>query len=178
MYETDEQLYKRFLKDEDEACFRELYIRHHEALTLFLYGYTGNMEDAEELMLDAFSRASMPRSAFLAKSSFRTWLFSIGRNLACKYMRKTKAQPTDPDEMPLSTQENPEMVLLKKEQSRQVFAALQELPEDYARILYLLYFEEMDHEEAAKIMKKSKKQVYNLATRARGALKEKLEGRL
>ena len=43
---------------------------------------------------------------------------------------------------------------------------------EYRRVLILLYFEDMTREEAAAVMGKSKKQVYNLAERGRKALKE------
>ena len=51
---------------------------------------------------------------------------------------------------------------------------LSKLNEDYRRILILLYFENMTHEQVSKVMKKSKKQVYNLVERAKKALKEEL----
>ena len=48
------------------------------------------------------------------------------------------------------------------------------LPEDYRNVLYLLYFEDMSTEQAAAVMKKTKKQVYNLAFRGKQQLKELL----
>ncbi len=52
MTEKDEVLYNRFLANRHEADFRVLLERDRESLTLFLYGYVHNMEDAEEVMLD------------------------------------------------------------------------------------------------------------------------------
>ena len=53
--------------------------------------------------------------------------------------------------------------------------ALNGLREDYRTILHLLYFEELSYEQAAKVMKKSRKQIDNLAYRAKLALKVRLE---
>ena len=49
------------------------------------------------------------------------------------------------------------------------------LREDYRQILILLYFEDMSHEEAGRVMGKTKRQTYHLAERGRAALKEQLE---
>lgn len=46
MTEKDEVLYNRFLANRHEADFRVLLERDRESLTLFLYGYVHNMEDA------------------------------------------------------------------------------------------------------------------------------------
>lgn len=53
--------------------------------------------------------------------------------------------------------------------------ALLSLPKDYREVLYLLYFDEMSYEEISKIMKKSVKQIYNLAFRGKTMLKKILE---
>ncbi len=56
-----------------------------------------------------------------------------------------------------------------------MYRALEELQPDYKQVLYLIYFEEMTIDEAGMIMKKSKKQTYNLVHRGKQALKEKLK---
>ena len=43
------------------------------------------------------------------------------------------------------------------------------------QILTLIYFEGMSHEEAARVMGKTKRQTYHLAERGRAALRERLE---
>lgn len=49
------------------------------------------------------------------------------------------------------------------------------LKPDYREALYLVYFENMHHGEAAKVMKKSEKQVSDLVYRGRKSLKKHLE---
>ena len=53
--------------------------------------------------------------------------------------------------------------------------AMDRLNNDYRTVLYLVYFEEVDGDGAAKIMGKSKKQLANLLYRAKQALKTELE---
>ena len=71
MIETDELIYRRFLAEHQEDDFRVLLERHREGLVLFLYGYVHSMEDAEDLMLDAFAEAAAG-AHFSGKSTFRT----------------------------------------------------------------------------------------------------------
>ena len=52
---------------------------------------------------------------------------------------------------------------------------MENLHAEYREVLFLLYFEQMSHQEISRVMKKSIKQIYNLADRGRRSLKEKLE---
>ena len=176
MHETDELLYGRFLREGQEGDLRVLLERHREGLTLFLYGYVHSMEDAEELMLDAFAAAAAGTTRFSGKSSFKTWLFAIGRNLAMNHLRKQKITLSNLDENVNWGGDSADMEILRKERDRQLYEGLEQLPPDYRQVLYLLYFEDMSPEEAGKVMKKNRKQVYNLAARGKKALKEILEG--
>jgi RNA polymerase sigma-70 factor (ECF subfamily) len=67
-----------------------------------------------------------------------------------------------------------ETALLRKESQKAVYEALQKLPAQYREILYLTYFEEYAAEDAARLLKLNKKQIYNLLHRARTSLKELL----
>ncbi len=175
MFETDEQLYSRFLEKEDSRDLAELLDRHRESLTLFLYGYVHDMEDAEELMMDAFAVVAAGKNRFFGHSSFRTWLFAIGRNRALSMLRRKRLSFESIDIRDGSAEASPETPLFREERRRNLYRALSSLKEEYRQVLYLLYFEDMSHEEAGRVMGKSRKQIYNLAERGRKALKETLK---
>ena len=185
IYEKDELIYSRFLTDGNESDLRTLLERHREGLFLFLFGYVGNEEDAEELMMDAFAVVASGTSVFSGRSSFKTWLFGIARNQAKMFMRKKKGFLYSLDEIrekhqseyPAKHEEHdmPETELLRQEQNKKLYMALETLPAGYRQVLYLIYFEEMSADEAALIMGKTRKQVYNLTQRGRMALKKTLE---
>ena len=67
-----------------------------------------------------------------------------------------------------------ETEILKTEQNRMLYEALRSIPEDYRQALHLTYFENMSNDEVAVVLDKNKKQVYNLITRGKQALKEAL----
>ena len=169
--EQDEVIYARYLSERGEADLRVLLERHRESLTLFLFGFVGNMEDAEDLMMDAFAVVVSGTSRFSGRSSFKTWLFAIGRNLAMKHLRRQRMRPVELDDQAVS-RISPEVDLLAQERMQKLYQAMAELNPDYRQVLYLLYFEDASMEEAAQIMGKNRKQVYNLASRGRQALKD------
>ena len=185
MNESDEQIYGLFLKERRGDLLLELLNRHRESLTLFIYGFTGSMDAAEELALDTFAEVAAGPTLFSGRSAFRTWLFSVGRNLALKYIRKSRFSTMSPAGETVSLDDvnesalaegddTPEMELLTDERNRRLYEALSRINPDYRQILTLIYFEGMTHDEAARIMGRRKKQVYNLAERGKKALKDEL----
>ena len=172
---SDEELYRLYLKGQEEAL-RALLERYAEGLTLFINGYVNNIEDAKELMLDAFVVVASKRHGFEGRSSFRTWLFAIGRNLALSRVRKKKLHtiPLDETAEAARPSKGPEEGILADETKRAVYGALNEINENYRNVLYLIYIEGMSYDEAARVLKKTRKQIDNLVMRGKSAMKAAL----
>ena len=180
MNEKDEILYAHFLKTRSEEDLMLLLERHRDALTLFLYGYVHNMEDAEELMIDSFAEVAAGRNIFAGRSSFKTWLFAVAHNLARMHMRKHR-----PDTVPIEdvseiadergTIDGPETALLKNERNRKLYAAIKKLDPQAGQVLKLIYFEDMSYDEVARVIGKSRRQTYKYAELCRNKLKKILE---
>ena len=160
--QTDEALYRAYLNQGDQDALRCLLERHREGLTLFLFGFVRNAEDAEELMLDAFAEAAAGPTLFSGKSSFKTWLFSIGRELPL-------------EELPPEDRILPETQLLREERKRILYLGLERIAREYREILQLQYLEEMTPAEIAQVTGKRVKQIYNLSERGKRALRTELE---
>lgn len=75
----DLELIRRW-KAGDEAAATELVHRHAEAVGRFA-ALQGEREDPEEVVQDTFIRAFASLDGFRGASSFRTWLFTIARNV-------------------------------------------------------------------------------------------------
>ena len=172
MNESDEQLYESFLHRGNEEALLVLIKRHREGLVLFINGFVHNMDTAGDLALDAFAEIAAGPSLFAGKSSFKTWLFSIGRNLALMHQRKALKKDTFIES--IDGAHSPELDILKDERNRTLYEGLSRINEDYRRILILLFFEEMTHEEAAYVMGKNRRQIYHLVECGKKALKEQL----
>ena len=171
---SDEALYAQYLKRGDNEALRCLLERHREGLTLFLFGYVRNAEEAEELMLDAFAEIAVGPTVFSGKSSFKTWLFSVGKHLALKQLRRKKQVGLR--ELPdLSEAVQPELRLLQQERNRQLYLALERIAPEYRQVLELQYMENMSPAEIAQVMGKRAGQIYNLIKRGKQALRSELE---
>lgn len=179
MHESDELIYQRYLKDKDERDLCTLLERHREGLMLFLFGYVHNEEDAEELMMDSFAVVASGTARFSGKSSFKTWLFGIGRNQAKMLLRKRKGLFVSLDDVGEIEEiaDADELEILHEEDKKNLYEAMESIPYEYRQVLFLLYFEEMSRDEICEVMKKNKKQVYNLAERGKNALREELQRR-
>lgn len=172
---SDESLYYEYLDGDDEAL-GQLLDRHEASLTLFIYSFVKNMDDAEELTLDTFARIVASDRKFQGRSSFKTWLFAIGRNQALQHLRKHRF-PLQFSESPEDgvDEKTPDLPLLQEEKNRQLYLAMEKLNDDYRRVLILKYFQGMACGEMAKILHKSEKQVSDLLYRGKQALKRELE---
>ena len=170
--------YRRFL-DGDKAGMSEIVRAYTDGLIFYINSFVNNIGVSEELTEDVFAVLIADKPRFSEKSSFKTWLFSIARNIAISYIRRSSKTLDIPiDEMhTLSDNVSVENRYLKEEQRITLYQAISALNSDYRQVLFLMYFEEFDTVETARIMKKSKRQVGNLIYRAKRALKNELERR-
>jgi len=182
MPETDGQLYLKFCRDDDPEAFRILYEKYRESLMLFINGIVGNMDDAEELMMDTFAvlYSKTARYRDREESGFKTWLYAVAKNRAKMFLRKHRTLfPLNEDETSEKLEEagdtTPESLIIGSEQNRKLYSALETLDPDTRQVLYLIYFEDMKPADVSRVMKKNVKQIYNLAARGRASLKEVLE---
>ncbi|MCI2046615.1 MAG: sigma-70 family RNA polymerase sigma factor [Faecalibacterium sp.] len=171
--ETDETLYRRYLSGDNDAL-RELLERHRRGLILFLYGMVGSMEEAEDLMMDAFAAVLAKEKTFYGGSSFKTWLFAIARHKAGSFLRKRHFTEAEPEIVSLA-QEEPDEQLFQTERRRILFSAMTRLHAEYRQALILFYFEDMDCQTMASVMKISRRKASDLLYRGKQALKKELE---
>ncbi len=169
--------YRRFL-DGDDNGITEIVEIYKDGLILYLNGYVNNIFVAEELTEDTFFRLIIKKPKYSGKSTFKSWLYAIGRNVAVDYIRhnsKILNVPIDDVENYLIEEQNLEQSYIKEENMLVVNKALNELIPEYRNVLWLTYFEEFSNKETAIILKKTERQIKNLLYRARKALKSKLE---
>ena len=167
--------YRRFL-DGDKAAFEEIVNELFRPLVFFILGYVGNVHDAEDVAIDAFSDLIVNPRRYNFKTSLKTYLFMIGKSRAVDLLRHRKTAVTaDLSEAEdLADRDELESTVIRNEEKRALARAVRELPGDMRAAVHLVYFEDMTYDEAAKIMKKTRKQVDNLICRAKSELKKAL----
>ena len=178
--------YRRFLNGDEEGL-TELISLYRHGLLRFIYGYVRDEALAEDVLCDVFLALYYKRS-FKEQdgASLKTYLYKIARNKSLNLIKKQKRRrevsldATQKDgtgslatllESKLPT---PDSALEKKERSATLFSALGCIKKEYAEVLLLRYFEDLDVESIATVTKRNKKQVYNLLARGKAALKEEL----
>ena len=174
--DNGEICYRRFLDGDDEGMV-EIIRDYKDGLILYLSGITGNILLAEEIMEDTFFKLVTKKPKFSGKSSFKTWLYAIGRNSAMDSFRKRSrfSDKSVEEYTDLADEISIEKEYLIEEQKITLHRALQKLNPDYRQVLYLVFFENFSNAETAKIMHKSRRQVENLLYRAKKSLKSELE---
>ena len=165
--------YRRFL-DGDENAFNPIMKELFRGLVFFIDRYVHDTHAAEDIAIDTFSDLVVHRHRYNFKVTLKTYLYMVGRSRALDYMKHRKVI----DFMELSEAQNItedrkslEEIVLADERKRLVNAAIAKLPENMRIVVHLIYFEEMTYEEAAKVMKKNRKQVDNLLYRAKKELR-------
>ncbi len=175
--DNGEVSWRRFLDGEDEG-FYDIVREHKDGLMLFAYRITGDLHDAEDVVQDTFVRLAIKKPRFFGKSSFKTWLYTIARNIAIDGLRRKKTDVELESALPfVDSADSVEEAYLREEVSLGVRQAVRELKPEYAQAIWLVYFEGFSNPDAARVMKKTRHQFENLIYRARLALKRELERR-
>ncbi|MDE6019739.1 MAG: RNA polymerase sigma factor [Ruminococcus sp.] len=169
------ECYRKFLEGDNDSL--TLIIRDYkDGLMLYLYRFTNDIFTAEDLTEDTFVKLYTKRPKFLSKSSFKTWLYAIGRNLALDHRRKHPFSKVSMDECQhIRDITDIEAAYEKTEQAVLLGKAMYNIKSDYRQVLHLVYIEEFSIEESGKIMGKSNKQIGNLLYRAKKSLRSELE---
>ena len=165
--------YRRYLRGEEEA-FAEIVKENFDHLVFFLQRYVSDVATAEDIAMDVFAWVIANKNRYNFSVSLKTYLFMLGRSRALDYIKhRSKLQLTELSEaaqLP-SPAASPEERLLLDAQKQAVNAALGQLSEEMRLAVHLVYFEQLSAEEAARVLKKNRKQVYNLLYRAKNMLR-------
>jgi RNA polymerase sigma-70 factor (ECF subfamily) len=78
-------------------AFRTLVERHSRAVFRVAYRITGNEQDAEDVVQDAFLKAYLELSRFEGRAGFGTWVHRIAANCAIDLVRRRPRNAVDGD---------------------------------------------------------------------------------
>ena len=165
--------YRRFL-DGDKAAFDEIMEELFTGLVFFIDRYVRNLHTAQDIAIDVFSDLIAYPNRYNFRFSLKTYLYMLGRSRAIDHLRRQKHirfVPLTEADMLTDDRSDLERQLLADEQKQAVNVAIAKLPQDMQAAVHLVYFSQMSYEEAARVMKKSRKQVDNLLYRAKKELR-------
>ena len=163
----------------DDGAFEKLVGLYEDGLAGFINNIVHDSHETKHLTIETFAQLAVGGRNFKGESSIKTYLYTIGRNLAYKYVKmRGNEQHVSFEEIENilgDNSENPETIVIKEERKSRLKEVMRELKDDHFVVLELLYFEDMSYLQAGRVMKKSEKQIKHLVGRAKAALKKKLE---
>jgi RNA polymerase sigma-70 factor (ECF subfamily) len=136
-------------------AFQALYDRHQRSVFTFLLRYLGDRRMAEDLLQETFLRVFSHRERYRPTAAFKTWLFTIARNLAIDQLRRESGSPevessesleliADPGATPLQQAEAQEL-------GERLQSAVMRLPPSQREVLLLSRVAGLSHEEIAEL---------------------------
>lgn len=181
----DEHLLVSAARAGDGSAFEELVSRYEAKIFRLTRNITGNHEDAEDAMQDAFLKAYSHLQDFHGDSRFYTWLVRIAANESLMRLRKRRPnqfsldEPVegDTDLLPRELEDwrpSPEQDYAEAEMQGILAEIIEKLDPEFRIVLVLRDVEEFSTQETAEALGISLSAVKSRLLRARLKLREKL----
>jgi len=169
---SDEELASRVAAG-SRASFEELVSRYSPRLFCFLRPRFNSDQDIEDLIQETFLKAFRNIGRFDPEQRFSTWLYTIAIRQAVSRFRTEKKRSPFLD--PLPAAQDPQEIVIRKEESQNIWRLAGELGDRQYEVLWLYYGEDMPIKEIAKILRKKPVTVRVLLHRARLNLGKRMD---
>lgn len=165
-----------------ESIFHRLYDTYHQDVFNFLFYLVKNRTAAEDLSHEVYLRVLKSYERFEGKSSEKTWLFSIAKNVAIDYFRKKQVRDKHAftafdweTEQLVSQAPSPEQSIELNDQVKQLLEALEQCTGDQKMVIIMRYIQELSIQETAEILGWTLGKVKTTQHRALKTLRQLLE---
>ncbi|MBW6477861.1 MAG: sigma-70 family RNA polymerase sigma factor [Bacteroidales bacterium] len=156
--QRDYELVREAVENGNQLAFTELMGLYRDTIYFMLVKMTGNVDDAEDLTLEAFGKAFKNLSQYTPDYAFSTWLFKIASNNCIDFMRKKKKNVLANDNYEDVTESyhvksmasgslDPEENLIKSQKIELMRKVVDKLKPRYKKLIQLRYFDEYSYEE-------------------------------
>ncbi len=142
-------------KNGDQKAYTALMEKYRKSVYHLILKIVKSPEDAEDLMIEAFSKAFDRLEQYSPDFAFSTWLYKITSNTCIDFLRKKSIEKISLekegkslfDSISFSTNSNPEMDLIKSQRIDKLKDAVNSMDEIFSRVIALRYFKEYSYEE-------------------------------
>ncbi len=158
----DFRLVELAAKNGDQKAYAELMKRYRKSVFHTILKMVRNVDDAEDLTIEAFAKAFRNLHKFNPDFTFSTWLFRIATNNCIDFIRKRKLDTTsihvaytdsDGAEVSMHIKDvglNPQEEVIKSQKILIMQHIVTKLPPRYQTLIRLRYFDELAYDEIAK----------------------------
>lgn len=178
---------KRIIEDArsgDFSAFRKLVEGYQRQIYFLSLDFTGNHEDAEDVVQEVFLKAFRSLPNFRGEAKLSSWLHRIAVNTCLDFRRKpglceTTRVEIDSEERPFQVTEegaagHPERQLLARDVRSRIEWAVRRLPPSEQRVFVLRRYHQFSTREVAEILERSEGTVKNLLFRSIQKLRREL----
>ena len=158
----DFKLIDEAVKDGSDQAFATLMERYNKPVYHMILKMVRNVDDAEDLTIEAFAKAFKNLYRFKKDYTFSTWLFRIATNNSIDFIRKkrletmsldTSYQDESGENVSIDVEDknlNPQEEANNSQKKEIVQLFVTKLPAKYQRLVRLRYFKELSYEEIAR----------------------------
>ncbi|MEQ9265622.1 MAG: sigma-70 family RNA polymerase sigma factor [Balneolaceae bacterium] len=158
---SDEDLME-FFQEGKELAFNELVRRYTDRLHNFLYRYTHNHQDCEDLVQETFLRVHKSKHSYERIAKFSTWMYTIALNLAKSLFKKKQRMQKvsihkdegNPDDFEMLIEDKNILAdeeLHQKLSIIQLEKALTELPKEFRDVIVYRDLQQLSYDEISEI---------------------------
>ncbi|MBD8031953.1 MULTISPECIES: RNA polymerase sigma factor SigX [Solibacillus] len=165
-----------------QSIFHRLYDMYHQDVFNFLFYLVKNRTAAEDLSHEVYVRVLKSYERFEGKSSEKTWLFSIAKNVAIDYFRKKQVRDKHAftafdweTEQLVSPVPSPEQSMELNDELSRLLLALERCSGDQKMVIIMRYLQELTIQETADILGWTTGKVKTTQHRALKNLRQLLE---
>lgn len=145
----------------NQKAFTELMAHYYNFIYYSMLKMTPNNFDAEDLTIEAFTKAFKNLDNYTPEYAFSSWLYKIATNNAIDFLRsKNKASSVNAPSVKKNIidesnknmadkHENPEELFIHKEKSAFIHEVVNHMKPHYASLVSLRYFHDYSYEEIA-----------------------------
>jgi RNA polymerase sigma factor (sigma-70 family) len=164
-----------------QTRFEESMVPHLDAAYNLAYWLTGNNQDAQDMVQEAYLRAFKSFGSFRGGDS-RAWLLTIVRNTCYTWLQRNRAALNTSFDEDIHTAgseaQDSEKLLLDQVDSEMLRQALEELPVEFREAMVLRELEGLSYKEIAQIARVPLGTVMSRLARARKRLQHTLAQRM
>lgn len=172
-------------KKGDQVAFTYLLDYYWNEVYGFMLKRTENETDAEDIVIETFSKAFDKISTYNPEFQFNTWLITIAKNVHIDLLRKKKSSlfveiTSEEDHQAYNvadTSPSAEDELIIEQNLSQLLQFIKELKPHYQEVIQLRYFQEMSYQEIAEQLNEPLSNVKIKLLRAKKLLAEIIQSK-
>lgn len=157
------------------GSFDQVYQTYFDPVYRYALSLSGSPAAAEEITQETFFKALRSLDRFQERSSLKTWLCAIARNIWVSEQRKKKGQPLDTAESHADPSAGPEESIMRRDESMRVHRLLHHLDEPYREVFTLRTLGQLSFRDIGELFGKSDNWACVIYHRARAKIRKEME---